>query len=91
MAPKIAQFARGPETVVSSSLLVNLGLDLCDAVYAGSCYVIVLVSLTWQKARSVCGTLDGHLVTVESQEENDVINKLKGSKFYKVLQILRTD
>ena len=91
VAPQIAQFARCPETVVSSSLLVNPGLDLCDAVYADSCYVIVSESLTWQEARSVCGTLDGHLVTIESQEENDAINILKGSKYYKVLQILRTD
>ena len=71
--------------------------DLCDEVYVDSltrsvrCYVVVHTSLTWQEARSACEALNGHLVTIESQEENDVMRKLKFSKFYKVLQILRTD
>ena len=65
--------------------------DLCDEVYVDSCYVVVHTSLTWQEARSACEALNGHLVTIESQEENDVIKNLKGSKYYKVLQILRTD
>ena len=87
VAPQIAQFARCPETVVSSSLLVNPGLDLCDAVYADSCYVIVSESLTWTSARSSCETIGGHLVTIDSQEENDVIHNIAVSKFYKALQI----
>ena len=65
--------------------------DLCDEVYVDSCYVVVHTSLTWQEARSACEAFNGHLVTIESQEENDVMRKLKFSKFYKVLQILRTD
>ena len=60
---------------------------VCDAMYAGSCYVIVSESLTWTSARSSCETIGGHLVTIDSQEENDVIHNIAVSKFYKALQI----
>ena len=71
--------------------IVSSSDHLCEAVYADSCYVIVFKSLTWKSARSRCEGMGGHLVTIESQEENDLINNIRASKFYKVLQILRTD
>ena len=60
---------------------------VCDATHLSSPYVIVFESLTWQGARSRCVSMGGHLVTIESQKENDLINNIKASKFYKVLQI----
>ena len=59
---------------------------MCDATHLASSYVIVSESLTWQDARSRCEGMAGHLVTIGSQEENDLINNIKASKFYKVLQ-----
>ena len=61
----------------------------CDARYAGACYVIVSELLNWQGARSRCEAAGGHLVTIDSSAENDVVYALAVSKFYKELQICK--
>ena len=57
-------------------------LDVCDGRHGNSCYVIVSESLTWQNARSKCESTGGHLATIDSQAENDVILNIAASKFY---------
>ena len=55
--------------------------DTCDAQYADSCYAIVSEPLTWQGARSRCEVWGGHLVTIDSSAENDVIHSIAVGKF----------
>ena len=43
VAPQIAQFARGPETVVSSSLLVNPGLRVTCVQFSWQPDLIALI------------------------------------------------
>ena len=64
---------------------------VCDAMHLLTYYVVVNDSLTWQDARSSCEGMGGHIVTIESLEENDLINNIKTSEFYKILQIYRID
>ena len=64
---------------------------VCDAMHLLPYYVVVNDSLTWQDARSSCEGMGGHIVTIESLEENDLINNIKTSEFYKILQIYRID
>ena len=58
---------------------------VCDARNGSSCYVMNPHWLTWEDARSWCEAGGGHLVTIDSQEENDMIHNIAASKFYKVL------
>ena len=61
----------------------------CDARYAGACYVIVSELLNWQGARSRCEAAGGHLVTIDSSAENEIIHTIAASKFYKALHICK--
>ena len=55
--------------------------DVCDARRGSSCYVMTSELLTWQNASSRCEASGGHLVTIESQAENDAIQNMAFSKF----------
>ena len=54
---------------------------MCDGRSGSSCYVIFPELLTWQGARNSCEAAGGHLATIESQEENDVIQNIAVGKF----------
>ena len=59
---------------------VNTGA--CDATYLSSCYIFVTELLTWESARSRCHSKGGHLATIDSQEEKNVIYRMVNSKFW---------
>ena len=71
------------QNAVNSSSLLNLcNSDECDARYGTSCYVLVSTLMTWEGARSRCLLEGGHLVTIDSQAENNVVVGIANSKFF---------
>ena len=72
----------GGGVITSSLLRLYVNLDECDAQYGTSCYVFVSTPLTWEGARSRCILDGGHLATIDSKGENDVIQKIAICKFY---------
>ena len=45
----------------------------CDAVFEGSCYIVEVERLTWTEARARCVQLGGHLASIESHAENQIV------------------
>ena len=53
----------------------------CDAVLGTSCYIVEEQVLTWEAASARCVELGGHMVIIESEDENQVITGLiQGNK-----------
>ena len=51
--------------------------DLCNAyTYNGHIYMIYEISLVWSEAKTYCENLNGHLLTITSESEQDFINRL---------------
>ena len=71
---------KNPQLALAYCTYVNS--DECDARYGISCYVFVSTPLTWEGARSRCLLEGGHLATIDSQAENDVVQQTAISKFY---------
>ena len=63
------------------SYIVYVYAGVCDATYLSSCYIFVTELLTWESARSRCQSMGGHLATIDSQEEKNVIYRMVNSKF----------
>ena len=66
---------------INPTTLVYVYTGACDATYLSSCYIFVTEKLTWESARRKCHSMGGHLATIDSQEENNVIHRLVNSKF----------
>ena len=64
---------------ICTSVYVYAGM--CDATYLSSCYIFVTDLLNWESARSRCHSKGGHLATIDSQEEKNVIHRMVNSKF----------
>ena len=55
----------------------------CDAVLDDSCYMAQAELLTWDDARARCVQLGGHLVIIESEDEQQfVANLTRGKQGY---------
>lgn len=62
-------------------------IDHCEncgaRVFDGHLYAAFTIPYTWEMAKAICeGRLEGHLVTITSQEEQDVVNEvIKGADY----------
>ncbi len=54
--------------------------QISDSVFANHRYEVFDESITWQEAKAKCEEMGGHLVTIDSQEENDFVAKLISNK-----------
>ena len=54
--------------------------DPCDERFENSCYVIVSAPMHYAAAISNCQAMGGHLVTIDSEEENSLIQRIGSSK-----------
>ena len=56
----------------------------CGGQYGNSCYIVMPIPLNWLNASRWCQAVGGHLATIESQAENEVVHRAAlASKFYK--------
>lgn len=54
--------------------------QVSDSTFKNHRYEVFDESLTWQEAKAKCEEMGGHLVTIDSQEENDFVAKLISNK-----------
>ena len=59
----------------------SLNTGFCGGNYGSSSFIVVPVPLSWQNASSNCQVMGGHLATIESQAENNIIHDAAASKF----------
>ena len=66
--------------VQSDSITFSVGVteQRADKIitYNGNIYSIYNIPVSWETAKEMCTLLGGHLVTINSQEEQNIINKL---------------
>jgi len=65
----------GTETSESSRTDDNY-LPATIQIFNGHTYAVYDISMTWHQAKKYCEDLDGHLVTITSQEEQDFVQNL---------------
>ena len=57
-------------------------IGTCGERYLSSCYIFVNEQQTWESARIRCHSMGGHLATIDSQAESNVVHRMVNSKFY---------
>lgn len=63
-----------------SGMLPSLGEDAYFKSYGGHLYAFINKSMLWKDAQQFCEECGGHLATISSLEENDILREMAAAK-----------